>query len=267
MSSIEWSWASASVIGSSHLTKGVPCQDRVACEVLRDAQDAAVLLVVASDGAGSASLAHEGAQAVCDEIRKLARALLMHPDGLAGLDSGLAQEWLLRLRDAIEARASQAGVPACELASTMVVALVAPARRVFLQVGDGAIVVSDGSAAGGYRCVFWPERGEYANVTVFVTSADAASHLQVRVEDDATQRLAVFTDGIQSLALRMSERVPHAPFFDGMFAAIQPMGAGDASDSSRQLGDFLASPRVCDRTDDDKSLVLAMPFAPSPVGD
>ena len=48
-----WRFAHASVVGSSHLRNGTPCQDASACEYVAEAGGAALVAVV-SDGAGSA---------------------------------------------------------------------------------------------------------------------------------------------------------------------------------------------------------------------
>jgi hypothetical protein len=55
------------------------------------------------------------------------------------------------------------------------------------------------------------------------------------------------------LALDMARREPHPPFFQPLFAFAQ---RADASQS--ELLAFLDSERVCARTEDDKTLVLAV---------
>ena len=68
-----------------------------------------------------------------------------------------------------------------------------------------------------------------------------------------TQSLTIFTDGIQSLAMRLSDDEPFAPFFQNIHAyACSPKANSDA------LKAFLDSERVCERTDDDKTIVVAV---------
>ena len=135
------------------------------------------------------------------------------------------------------------------------------------------MVVSGGP--GAYETFIVPQRGEYANQTSFLTSSDAMSRLDVRiervarspstqpspiegegVEDGNTRRLAMFTDGIQNLVLNSSDDSPHAPFFDPVFAWMlsQPP---DSDDTDGKLAAFLGSPRVTNRADDDLTLLLA----------
>ena len=59
------------------------------------------------------------------------------------------------------------------------------------------------------------------------------------------------------LALKLPGYEPHAPFFKPLFTFIT--GAEDETLATQQLAGFLASARVCARTDDDKTLVLAAP--------
>jgi hypothetical protein len=65
----------------------------------------------------------------------------------------------------------------------------------------------------------------------------------------------VLSDGLLRLALRLPSGEPYPPFFQPLFgfaAAALP-----EDQANEQLSAFLNSKRVCDRTDDDKTLVLA----------
>jgi hypothetical protein len=101
-----------------------------------------------------------------------------------------------------------------------------------------------------------PQRGEYANETYFLTQEDALEHVQVSVHEKAVNSLAVMSDGLTRLALRLPAHEPHPPFFQPLFAFTAR--AQDEQKAAGHLLEFLASDRVCDRTDDDKSLVLAV---------
>src|SRR6185437_11768117 len=71
----QWTYAYASVIGSSHLKTGAPCQDASVCRLLQSPDGSNVLVAVVSDGAGSAEKAEEGSLLACnlfiDEIAAL----------------------------------------------------------------------------------------------------------------------------------------------------------------------------------------------------
>ena len=124
----------------------------------------------------------------------------------------------------------------------------------------GAIVVDAVPPSEGYDCVFWPAHEEYENVTFFAAEPNAAEHLQWALVDRRVEELALFSDGLQRLALDYAGQRPHAPFFRSMLSPLLAGGAGgaDGDGLSRSLAAFLDSPRVNDRTDDDKTLMLAI---------
>ena len=51
--------------GTSHVESNQPCQDACRCEQFLTSSGEEFMVLVASDGAGSASLSQEGSQAVC----------------------------------------------------------------------------------------------------------------------------------------------------------------------------------------------------------
>jgi hypothetical protein len=64
------------------------------------------------------------------------------------------------------------------------------------------------------------------------------------------------TDGLQRLALDFTARTPHLPFFQPLFAALR--AAPDVESLAGPFREFLDSQRINERTDDDKTLVLAI---------
>jgi len=71
--------------------------------------------------------------------------------------------------------------------------------------------------------------------------------------------LATFTDGLERLALDFVNSRPHVPFFDGVCRPLREGAtAGHESGLSTQLKEYLNSPAINARTDDDKTLVLAV---------
>jgi hypothetical protein len=118
--------------------------------------------------------------------------------------------------------------------------------------------VVDGIDCDPFNWIFWPDRGEYENTTVFVTQDEALEHLQFEIVDRPIRKVAVFTDGIQRLALDLHNHVPHGPFFSAMFSRLSTCPPGRAEQVTDDLRDFLGSERVNNRTDDDKTLVIAL---------
>ena len=106
--------------------------------------------------------------------------------------------------------------------------------------------------------MFWPQRGEYANTTHFLTDKDAAERLQIEPLVGKVTDVALMTDGLESLALHYASKSVHEPFFHGMFQPLLDAdGAEEINRLSASLERFLSSERVGSRTDDDVSLILA----------
>lgn len=144
-----------------------------------------------------------------------------------------------------------------DLACTLNAAAVLPDKAWFIQVGDGATIIQ--STESDMEVVFWPDSGEYANQTYFVTDVPD-DHIHSRLLEGTIDRIAMMTDGLQTLALAMQQRTAHPPFFESMFKGVEALD-GIATEAHIQLqgglSRFLNSAAVNARTSDDKTLVLA----------
>jgi hypothetical protein len=250
-----WHVAGASVQGTSHRERGVPCQDAHLCSALPSGE----LLIAVADGAGSAPRAEEGAGlAVQYAILSLEVALRDEPPADEVAWRALMMQPFADAREAIARHATQSQTPLRDFATTLACAVLTRDRLVVGQIGDGVAVARD--AGGNLLLVAQPQRGEYANEAYFLTLPDVADHVEIRIFDMVAHTLAMSTDGLLRLALRLPACEPHAPFFGPLFAFIA--AASDETLAAQQLADFLASPRVCARTDDDKTLVLAVRLPP-----
>jgi protein phosphatase 2C-like protein len=246
-----WRLLQQSLEGTSHRRSATPCQD--SCEGTATCPGQESFLVVAcSDGAGSAGLSQEGSALACRRFVQVACEALEREGPEAVRDPERIRDWYRQVRRALEEEAARREVPLRELSCTLLTAVVGEHAAVFAQVGDGAIVVREGE---GYVPIFWPQVGEYANATWFVTSADLEQVLQVASREPVDE-VALFTDGLQMLALHFASRSVHRPFFEPLFAALR--GAANPEDLVVPLRSFLDSPAVNERTDDDKTLVLAV---------
>jgi hypothetical protein len=244
-----WRAIGASVAGTSHAVTMTRCQDFSAYEVVRRPDGGEVLLAALADGAGSAVSSHHGARTAVEAALAALRALVE-----AGYDVGEAEalEALRAARERVLDVAAEYEHAARDYASTLLLAVAAPEGGVALQIGDGAIVVDDGAL----RAATWPAQGEYANSTHFLIEADALEHVQCAALG-TVRRLALFSDGLQALALHYESRAAHEPFFAPFFAYLETSEKAEA-EIEAELRAFLESGSVNARTDDDKSLVLAV---------
>jgi hypothetical protein len=246
-----WSHIAASSQGAAHIAEGVPCQDSHSVIVLGSDSDA-ILVASVADGAGSAKHSAIGSALACESILHSATAHFERYRSFAGVQSDDVVSWCEAARAMLEADAASRGVNVRELATTLCAAIVSRNHSLFFQVGDGAIIVKRGGVCG---VVFWPQSGEYANSTNFLTSNEYRDHLQCCVAATGFSDVALLTDGIERLALRFDSQTPHLPFFEPLFQALRTdVGSRNLEDGLRR---FLESDSVRARSDDDKTLILA----------
>ena len=256
MSAAAWRYVYTSVRGTGHLDTNLPCQDASLVHQAINSEDEPLLVLVASDGAGSAARSEEGSQLVCEEARKLLEYRFTSADFRPDEDFGV--EVVHQLKGLLTTLAEDLGCALRDLACTLTVAVILPEWAWFMQIGDGAIIVQP-SAADPFEVVFWPDNGEYANQTYFLTDVPD-KHIHVRLIERPLERVSLITDGLQTLALVMAERRAHPPFFLPMFGTVE--AAPDEGELVHQalkatLSQFLDSRPINARTNDDKTLILA----------
>lgn len=247
---MRWTFATASVRGTSHVRAGTRLQDAKRCFAIGDAS----LLIVVADGAGSAAFGGEGAAIVCRTIATLAHSSLARGSDLP--TDEVVWSWVDECRDRISVSAAKRDSSPRQFASTMVLVLATPAGLLAAHIGDGAAV--------GRHCddrqwsvLSRPAHGEYASATFFITD-DSEPQLRISRHQPDYDAIAVFSDGIENLVIdhRTGEASP--AFFNPMVRPLDksPVIGRDLG-LSRNLAAFLDSNRVNDLTDDDKTLVLA----------
>ena len=252
-----WRYAYASVVGTSHEKTGAPCQDAGLCRLVDTAQSGPVLLAAASDGAGTAPRSQEGAALAVERFfDEFGRAC--EEEDISIIDRDFVVSWMRQVRAEISDRAQAMGLRPRDFACTILGAAVGATRSVFFQVGDGAIVISAADdEVGEYGIATWPQHGEFANSTNFLTEENADAALQVETFDGQIDDVAIFTDGIERLVLDFSAKAAHAPFFRPLFAWLAAAELKLDNAPSPPLVRYLSSNQVNSRTDDDKTLILA----------
>jgi Protein phosphatase 2C len=249
-----WTWAAARSTGTSHIKLGKPCDDYAACLELNTSPRPA-LIVVAADGAGSACHSSSGSRIAARSFVRSAARHLHEGKSVEQITKDLVTEWLDDIRDRIAAVAQRIEAVPRDFASTLVGAVVDHHAAAVIHVGDGACVYrTRGDPA--WKAATWPAQGEYAATTFFVTD-DPQPSINFSAIAEPVHELAVFSDGIERLALDFAAKTPFAPFFDKMFAPLNATTPGRDRQLSKALRSFLDSPTVCDRTDDDKTVILA----------
>jgi Protein phosphatase 2C len=205
-----------------------------------------------ADGAGSAKHSELGSSIVCNSMIENATKHFEVNGGFENLQFENVLEWCEDARTRILDAATLHDCRTREFAATLCLAIIGPAKSYFLQIGDGAIILGNDTL---YGVVFWPQSGEYANSTNFLTSDEYAKQLEFLATASKCSKVALMTDGIERIALRFDIQTPHIPFFDPLFRALR--STADVDSMNEGLRGFLSSNSVQLRSDDDKTLVLA----------
>jgi hypothetical protein len=82
----------------------------------------------------------------------------------------------------VNSLATEADLKAQDFACTLLAAVIGQNQSVFFQLGDGAMVQSLAGEKDLYHCICWPQQGEYANSTNFLTDADAKEKFFLEVK-------------------------------------------------------------------------------------
>jgi len=173
------------------------------------------------------------------------------------LDPQFEQTALRDVRAELGRRAEEMSSQMSDFACTMLAAVVADDAAVFLQIGDGAIVYRCAGEDASWRLALSPQRGEFANETVFVTRSDADRRISALRVSGHVLEFALMTDGVEFLAVQQATGVPHTRFFEHVFLGLRASGRLNRDDQHAEwLEHFLSSPQVTARVDDDLTLVL-----------
>lgn len=165
-------------------------------------------------------------------------------------------DWVDLTRDRIAAVAVRRSLRPRDFATTVVMVISNGSSTLALHIGDGA-AVGRRENDQDWHALSWPEHGEYASTTYFLTD-EGVPQLRISRSDQPIDRLAVFTDGIERLALDFTRNLPHGPFFSGISNPVaNSQIQGCDVTLSAMLGKYLMSDAINARTDDDKTLIIA----------
>jgi hypothetical protein len=241
-----WRALGAVVAGLRHARKNEPCQDHLQWRLFDTA-----LLCVMADGAGTASRGGDGARMACEAGLEFLAAKFKDP-GVSAFEP-ILREALRQARDRIEKKAGELSLEPRDFACTFLAFIATDAGCAGLQVGDGACLVQRGDQP--LSLLIRPAMGEYLNETTFLTADDALEKARFEQGLPIT-KAALFTDGLQMLALKWPAGDAHLPFFAPLLRFLET--AANLQDATRELSDFLRSPKITSRSDDDITLFLAV---------
>src|SRR5580704_5919464 len=252
MTATSWTWAAACRRGASHVNADLRLQDAFKCFVGKGS--AQPLVIVVSDGAGTAPYGGEAASLICRTLTSLIRQHFSATEELPS-DETLGA-WLQRARETLAAAAARRELTPRDFAATLILFISRGDETVVLHVGDGCAVVKD-EATSTWIAPSWPYHGEYASTTAFIT--DEPLNSCIARHSGSISAVSVFSDGLERLALDLKARQPFAPFFDRVITPVAESSfVGKDAELSGKINAFLDSESITSRSDDDKTLILAV---------
>lgn len=273
-----WKFGCARVTGRSHRGQGLPCQDQV---VFKRFPSGAIGIALA-DGAGSAPFSRIGAQVAVNRGLDLVEHDFDHlfRHGGLGVERGAMISRLFRYltiaawdgADLTDAERRYYDLPPrevcpvittrdeCNLASTLLVAVVKGSRLLIFHIGDG--VIGFDAKVGNKRAplpVSLPLNGDSPNETVFTTSRDANLYANVfSVDFSETQKIGMRARGVilmsdgSARSLYNDGGHPLAPATEGLFNLCRGLPRGRANAAVRDI----LRRHIAPRTSDDCSVAL-----------
>jgi hypothetical protein len=252
-----WRVRGISMPGYQHLRDGIECQDAYR-HVFLPAAGAYVLAV--ADGAGSRVRAAEGAA--------LAVGLAVHVLGDA-LDAraspAASHEWHRLLEDSYGRIlstfydvTSRIGPDVTDFAATLTATVLSPPWLGVVSLGDCFLIARAGDGDNPLHLLdLAPPAGEYANETVFLTSARAPQQVTVAcLYDPELSALILATDGLAPIGIEQDGAGvprPNRSFVEPVLGAI----AAPHRDPT-ELARLLLDDRLSARSGDDKTLLCAV---------
>ncbi len=251
----KWRVAQASVIGAAHVSQNTVCQDRLLCRTIETAHGE-VLIAAVADGAGSTMRGQRGAEIACQFfVEQTGEFLKSANASVASLTEEFGKRLIGFLQEKIAAAAAEEKKSLREFATTFVGAVADESGAAFYQIGDGAAVFSANGAPESYRFGIEPAESEYINLTDFITDDAADERLRFAYIAEPIEDLILFSDGIFAVAVNYQTMKPHEPFLMPMIAPLR--NGSNAAGLNEKLEKFLASPKINEKTDDDKTIILA----------
>ena len=254
----KWLLAKASVQGASHIKSGLPCQDS---SIIQTNDSGEWLIAVASDGAGTATRAEEGANFItkqfAEALLKLSKELETKRPGSWVTDYVI--EVILKSRSALRHEVGDKNIT--DFNCTLVACLVGQEGGFAIHIGDGAVFgqqrptkSSNISHKETNYFISLPENGEYANETYFITESDWIKHLRI-TPMPSMDWIFLCTDGGTDLSME-ADTVPKARFVLPLIDKI--LNANNDNHRNEILEDILHDPKADKVTGDDKTLAIAI---------
>ena len=160
-----------SVIGNSHISMGLPCQDNCKYAYIKERWG----IAITSDGAGSAKHSEIGSRIVVERGIYYFQNVIRQKKWIENKALPTEAEWtniayttLKAIRDNMETFANTKSIELSSLNATIIVVIHTPFGFLTTHVGDGRAGYKD--ETDEWKSFIIPHKGEEANQTIFLTS-------------------------------------------------------------------------------------------------
>ncbi len=217
--------AVAKCIGRGHIATFTPCQDSV---LVRSTNS--VSCIALSDGAGSKQFSEKGSQKCVEAVAKY---VTKHFDGLIELAETkpeIASQMIVRnVLGVMQRFGKKNKIDIEDMACTLIFAAFKGNNMLLGHIGDGVIAVINNDSLDVFS---FPENGEYANSTYFITDNDAISRFRIYTAKSAKKSgVMLMSDGTaESLFNRATKEL--APAVKTIFSWAERL-------NSKKLGKVL----------------------------
>lgn len=240
----------SSVIGPLHVKYILPCQDYCGYETLNG-----IGIIAVADGLGSVLKSHIGSETVVKASIKKAKEIISTNENDKIDLSELSKESFIFARKEIESKANEINCELGDIATTLIVVIISKDKVAVSHIGDGAVVAETDE---GLKIISEPGESEYSNIVVPITSDEWQKKMRTTPTLSNIKFVAAFTDGCERAALKKTKDGIEP--FEGFLTPIF-LYASDASNYKQAVQDIknlLFSDRLCDNSEDDKTLVIAV---------
>lgn len=270
----------ASVIGNSHVSMKLPCQDCCGYESLGKGWG----IAVTSDGAGSAEHSEIGSGIVVSRAIEHFKHYLTTKNWLIQNYVPTDAEWtqitynIIKdiyndMKDFSEKRSFELK----SLNATVIVIIHTPYGLLTCHVGDGRAGYRN--ASGDWKSVITPHKGEEANQTIFVTSGfwsipnyvmSGVMVPECRVIKDKVTAFTLMSDGCEATSWLYNQQnengkfydpnLPFPKFFNPLTESLKKMHEANTPNDERLSGwqDFLMTGGKFANEPDDKTMILGL---------
>ncbi len=269
-----WIVIGGSVAGQKHLQQNILCQDAHNYTELNGWG-----IAIVCDGAGSATYADIGATETTRIATIEIQNLVQQNKWIENATFPSQKEWntianqvAYGIYTKLQLFAIKNKYTLSDLACTIIVLINSPLGVLLFHIGDGRGAYCDTNK--NWHTLFTPFRGEYANETVFITSAiwqDTDKYIGTNYIPNPITAFALLSDGVEKYCFHLNEKLgtifvsknePYTLFLDPLIENIRALNSENTPTEMQELWlSFLQNGTIgLEQEEDDKTLIIGVSY-------